>query len=164
MTVFEFVMVLVSIIIGLGLARMLDGVLRILRAGRPYGVYWVHSVWFALTLFEMIWHWAYRWTFYRGQLEWTVFELLFFLLPTILLFLASGLLFPEGAVAPLREYYYRLRQPFFAVFISLMVWYSMEGWWVLDLGFGSRGDLIKLSIVMLCTPLIITQRAWIQDA
>ena len=50
MTVFEFVMVLVSIIIGLGIARMLDGVLRILRAGRPYGVYWVHSVWLALTL------------------------------------------------------------------------------------------------------------------
>ena len=34
MTVFEFVMVLVSIIIGLGIARMLDGVLRVLGLGR----------------------------------------------------------------------------------------------------------------------------------
>ena len=38
-------MVLVSIIIGLAVARMLDGILRVLRSGRPFGTYWVHSVW-----------------------------------------------------------------------------------------------------------------------
>jgi len=159
MTVFEFVMVLVSIIIGLGVAQMLDGILRVLRAGRPYRIYWVHAVWLALTFFEMIWHWAYRWTYYRGQLEWTVFELLFFLLPTVLLFLASGLLFPQTEGVPLREHYYQLRQPFFGVFVSLMLVYSMEGWWVLDeAGFGGRGDIIRLSIIAFSAPLMITRR------
>ena len=158
MTVFEFVMVLVSIIIGLGIARMLDGILRILRSGRPYRTYWVHSLWLALTFFEMVNHWAYRWTFYQARVDWTVFELLFFLLPTILLFLASGLLFPEAEVTSMREYYYQQRQPFFTVFISLMVVYTMENWWVLDTGFGSRGDIVRSSIIALCIPLMITQR------
>ena len=157
MTIFEYVMVLVSIIIGLGIARMLDGILRILRSGRPYRTYWVHSLWLALTFFEMVGHWAYRWT-YQARADWTLFELLFFLLPTILLFLASGLLFPEAEVTPMREYYHRQRQVFFTVFISLMVVYSMENWWVLDTGFGSRGDIIRSLIVALCIPLTITRR------
>ena len=159
MTVFEFVMVLVSIIIGLGIAQMLEGILRVLRSGRPYNTYWVHSIWLALTFFEMAEHWAYRWTYYGGQTDWTVFALLFFLLPTILLFLASGLLFPESEVTPLRGYYYQVRRAFFAVFISVMAVYSMEGWWVHDTGFGSRGDIIRGSIIALCIPLMLTQRA-----
>ncbi len=163
MTVFEFVMVLVSIIIGLGIARMLDGILRILRSGRPFGTYWVHSLWLTLTFFEMVNHWAYRWPFYQARVDWTIFELIFFLCPTVLLFLASGLLFPEAEVTPMREYYYRQRHAFFTVFIGVMVVYSMENWWVLDTGLGSRGDVIRSSIVALCIPLATTRRPRIHE-
>ena len=158
MTTFEYVMVLVSIIIGLGIARMLEGVLRILRSGRPYNTYWVHSVWVALTFFEMVLHWAYRWTL-QGRADWTVFELLFFILPTILLFLAGGLLFPEGEATDMRSYYFQQHRTFFAVFVGLMVVYSMEAWWVLDLGLGNRGDFIRLYFVALCVPLMLSQRS-----
>ena len=157
-------MVLVSIIIGLGVARMLDGILRIVRSGRPYETYWVHSVWLGLTFFEMINHWAYRWTYYRTRVDWTVFELIFFLLPTIILFLASGLLFPEAGVTPLRKYYYHQRQAFFAAFVSLMVVYSVENWWMVDIGDGGRGDIIRSSIVALCIPLMITRRPRVHAA
>ena len=89
--------------------------------------------------FEMIEHWAYRWTFYQARVDWTVFELIFFLVPTILLFLASGPLFPEAEVDLMREYYYRNRHAFFVAFISLMVVYSMENWWVFDSGSETAG-------------------------
>ena len=44
MHVFEFLMVLVSIVIGLGLAALLTGVANVLRVRRQVHVYWVHAL------------------------------------------------------------------------------------------------------------------------
>ena len=35
----------------------------------------------------------------------------------------------------------------------------MENWWVLDAGLGSRSDFIRLSIVAICAPLMLSQRS-----
>jgi hypothetical protein len=44
MSLFEFLMVLVSIIIGLGIAEILTGVARQIRCRGSIHRYWVHSV------------------------------------------------------------------------------------------------------------------------
>ncbi len=157
MSLFEYVMILVSIIIGLAIAQMLEGLLRVLRAGRPYRTYWVQSVWVALIFVELVWHWVYRWDL-QAHSSWTVWELLFLVLPTIVLFLLAGLLFPQDST-DLRSYYLEHRQVFFGLFLGLMVVYSVETWWLLGLDFGNRGDFIRLSIAALCVPLILSRRA-----
>lgn len=157
MSIFEYVMVLVSIIIGLAIARMLEGILRVLRSGRPYKTYWVHSVWVVLIFFEMTWHWAYRWEL-QARAGWTLWEILFFILPTILLFLLAGLLFPEREATDLREYYFRHHPTFFALFIGLMAVYSIETWWILDSGLGNRGDFTRLALATLSVPLALSKR------
>jgi len=44
MSLFEFLMVLVSIIIGLGLAEILTGIAKMIRARASIQPYWVHAV------------------------------------------------------------------------------------------------------------------------
>ena len=58
---FEFVMILISIILALGVKELLAGVSRILRG--ELRVYWVHAIWIG-TLFVM-----------QLQYSWTLFDL-----------------------------------------------------------------------------------------
>ena len=44
MQLFEFLMVLVSIIVGLGVAELLTGLARLLRARKSVRFYWVHAL------------------------------------------------------------------------------------------------------------------------
>lgn len=51
MSLFEFLMILLSIIVGLGLAEILTGVGRILREGRQSDFSWIHSALVAAVFF-----------------------------------------------------------------------------------------------------------------
>ena len=71
MDMYLHVRVLFSLILGLGVSRLLAGVARIVQHPRQYKVYWVHLLW-ALFLFLYLihfWWWEYRsqtvprWTF-----------------------------------------------------------------------------------------------------
>ncbi len=71
MDMYLHVRVLFSIILGLGVSRLLTGVARIVQHPKEYKVYWVHLLW-ALFLFLYLihfWWWEYRlqtvqqWTF-----------------------------------------------------------------------------------------------------
>ena len=62
MDMYLHVRVLFSIILGLGISRLLSGVARIVQHPKEYKVYWVHLVW-ALFLFLYLihfWWWEYR--------------------------------------------------------------------------------------------------------
>ena len=62
MDMYLHVRVLFSIILGLGISRLLSGVARIVQHPKEYKVYWVHLLW-ALFLFLYLihfWWWEYR--------------------------------------------------------------------------------------------------------
>ena len=88
---FEFVMVLVSIIVALGVAELLAGVVRILRGELRF--YWIHGLWvFNLLILQLQYCWALFDLEARG--EWVFVDLVRVLTPPIMLFLASSLLVP----------------------------------------------------------------------
>jgi cell division protein FtsW (lipid II flippase) len=95
---FSYLSVLISIILALGMTRVLAGVGEMLQARSRRQIYWVHAVWIVnLFLFLVVAWWIfYRW---RNQQPWTFFLFVFVLVSPTILYLASVVLFPrEGSV------------------------------------------------------------------
>ena len=106
MSLFEFLMVLVSIIIGLGLAELLTGVARQIRYRRTTKGYWVHSALVTVLFLAFLQAWWEIWGL-RGVEEWTFLGLLLMLTGPIGFFLLAHLVFPEPVDGvDLREYYH----------------------------------------------------------
>jgi hypothetical protein len=119
MNAFEYLSVLISIILALGMTRVLAGVGEMLQARSRRHIYWVHAIWIVnLFLYLVVAWWIfYRW---RNQQPWTFFLFVFVLISPTILYLASILLFPrEGAIDESIEYkthYYANDRAFFIIF------------------------------------------------
>ena len=120
---FEFVMILISIILALGVKELLAGLSRILRGEiRPY---WVHAIWIG-TIFVM--QLQYSWTLFdlEAREQWVFIDLIRLLTPPITLFLVSSLLFPVRAQDnDLSKFYFTIRKPVFALLAALLGYYTL---------------------------------------
>ena len=111
MSLFEFLMVLVSIIIGLGIAEILNGIARRIRCRESIRGYWVHSVLVAGIFFALLQQWWEIWSL-RDVPAWTFYGLVLMLTGPVGLYLIAHLLFPESAQgADIREYYHGAMRP-----------------------------------------------------
>jgi len=119
MGAFEYLSVLISIILALGMTRVLAGVGEMLQARSRRQIYWVHAVWIVnLFLYLVIAWWIfYRW---RDQQPWNFYLFLFVLISPTILYLASLLLFPREAdvetVIDYKTHYYANHRAFFILF------------------------------------------------
>jgi hypothetical protein len=120
---FSYLSVLISIVLALGMTRVLAGIGDMMQARSRRHIYWVHAVWIAnVFLFLVVAWWIfYRW---RNQQPWTFFLFIFVLISPTILYLASLLLFPrEGAVDESVDYkthYYANHRAFF-ILLALFV-------------------------------------------
>lgn len=118
---FSYLSVLISIILALGMTRVLAGVGEMLQARSRRRIYWVHVAWVAnLFLYLVVAWWIfYRW---RNQQPWTFFLFIFVLISPTILYLASILLFPpESALDEFVDYrmhYYSNHRAFFLLFAT----------------------------------------------
>ena len=111
MSIFEFLMVLVSLIIGLGVAEVLTGVARIIRDRDTVQTYWVHSLFIVIVFLALLQQWWEIWGV-RDLPVWTFPGLLMMLSGPIGLFLIANLLFPEPLRdTDLRDFYYQIMKP-----------------------------------------------------
>jgi hypothetical protein len=119
MSAFEYLSVLISIVLALGMTRVLAGVGEMLQARARCRVYWVHAVWIVNLFLYLVLAWwiFYRW---RNQQPWTFFLFIFVLISPTILFLASLLLFPsERALDQFVDYkkhYFANHRAFFIIF------------------------------------------------
>ncbi len=107
MGLFEFLMVLVSVVIGLGITEILSGWANLLRARDEIHVYWIHILFQFGVFFALLQQWWEFWDMARmGALSFVA--VLTVLAPPIFLYLIAHLLFPtEVRGADLEDYYYR---------------------------------------------------------
>ena len=119
MGAFEYLSVLISIILALGMTRVLAGVGEMLEARSHRRLYWVHIIWTLNVFIYLVIAW---WVFYRWRNEqtWTFFLFVFVLISPTILYLASLLLFPrEGGVDESVDYkahFYANHRAFFIIF------------------------------------------------
>lgn len=117
MTPFEHLSVLISIVLGLGIARLLWSVHRIAQAHERVRLYWLPLLWTVLVfVIQVEWWWA---SFaFRQQMSWTFFYFLFVLLSPVTLYLAAAFVLPEieeGTRYDLERHYFRNRGWFFSL-------------------------------------------------
>ena len=91
---YPHIRVVMGMVIGLGVARLLAGVARIMQHPDRTPLSPVHLVWVASVLLTLIHFWWWQFGLY-GITHWTFEKYLFVISYAILLFLLSAFLFPE---------------------------------------------------------------------
>ncbi len=106
MGLFEFLMILVSVVIGLGLTEILTGAARLLQARASIRFHWFHVLFQLGVFFALLQQWWEFWDM-EGMGEISYFAVLLLLGPPVFLFLIANLLYPRSPEgADLEEYYY----------------------------------------------------------
>jgi hypothetical protein len=161
MEIFEYVAVLTSIIIGLGMAQLLMGMTRLIQHPEQAKPYWVHLCWvFYMFILSVFWWW---WEFRLAAIEeWTFGIYLFVILYAFLVFLLCALLFPTNfsGYDGFKGYFYAKRAWFFGVFIAAQLAdiadSALKGMdYYASLGF--HYTFVQLAIVALSVAAIFTR-------
>lgn len=114
---FEYVSILVSIILGLGITQLLTALGHLLRHYKMVRLFWPHTIWIGFILFLHIQDWFVTYQL-RQKTVWTLTEVLFVLLYPIVLYIITKIILPEKGkkhIADLEEYYYSKSGIFFGL-------------------------------------------------
>lgn len=127
---FEYVSILVSIILGLGIAQLLSALADLLYHFKHIKWYWPHLIWVVFILFLHIQDWFITYQL-KYIAEWTVPKLGFVLLYPIMLFLSAKMLLPTNTneeTTDMKQFYYsqfRIIFVLMAVCILLSVFFNV---------------------------------------
>ena len=129
MTLFEFILVMVSLVLAIGVTHVLQGIVNIVRRREAIALEWVRLVWAASLFFASAVYWWSLWDFRLAQ--WTYGAFFFVLLAPTSLFTAISLLFsPETTSSTTSRYvpFEDIRPLFMAVMLAYSVVWSADGW------------------------------------
>ncbi len=122
MSTFEYLSVLLSIIVGVGITHMIMGLGRLVSHASGRRIYWVHLLWtLNIALYLVVyWWWAIN---LRTLDEWSFLPFLVVLLEPSLLCLAGAILYPVSMPPDLeyKTHFYRSRRAFFSVIVAISV-------------------------------------------
>ncbi|HEY0005373.1 MAG TPA: hypothetical protein VGB17_11240 [Pyrinomonadaceae bacterium] len=108
MNPFDYVSVIISVVIGLGMSHLLTGLVELIKLRRSVRFYWVYLVWVVLTFMGHVFLWWSLWNL-RGLRVWNFFSFLLILFEPVLLFVIAAFLIPKldaDERTDLREYFY----------------------------------------------------------
>jgi hypothetical protein len=119
MDMFNYVMVLASVIVGLGVTHLLQGIVGIVQHPGRERVYWIHLAWAAATFLRAVFWWWFEFRLSETK-EWTFTLYGFVLTYAFLIYLWCALLFPRDLAGydGYRDYFYSRKAWFFAVGIA----------------------------------------------
>jgi hypothetical protein len=116
MSPFEYISLLTSIVLAIGITRILTGVGKVVQLHSNLRIYWVHLMWTANVFLWLLLNWwiLFRWHTYEG---WTFFLFLFVLVSPIVAFLLSVVLLPEplDGGTDLKQLFFENRRWFFSL-------------------------------------------------
>jgi len=125
---FEYVMVLVSIIIGLGIAHILLGIGgiidRLSRKEDRLELSLAHAAWLAFCFLWLVMFWWWEYRFSTRVSDWTMGLYLFLVCYAVTLFLLQAVLVPRtwDGVTSLKEYFLERRAWFYSLlgFVTIL--------------------------------------------
>jgi hypothetical protein len=123
MNAFDYLAVLISIVLGLGITNVLNGFAGIVRQRARVKLYWPLLVWMIILFLIHVQVW---WAMFelRQVTQWTFVGFLAVLLQPVTLFLATAVLVPEfsgDGPFDLRELYFREASWFFAGIVAVLL-------------------------------------------
>jgi hypothetical protein len=159
MDMFNYVMVLASVIIGLGVTHLLHGIGGIVQHPKREKLYWVHLLWVAAIFLRAIFRWWYEFRLSSVPV-WTFTLFLFVLAYAFLIFLWCALLFPRDLAGydGFKDYFYSRRRWFFGLLLAGQVIDVADTLLKGMTHFRSLGPSYLVSIVALSVLLVIAMR------
>jgi hypothetical protein len=122
MTAFEYITVLISIILGMGITQIVSGIADMVTQWKKVKLYWPHLLWIGFVFFLHIQDW---WeTFNLQQFSsWKLSTFLVVILYPINLFILARMLFPVGQTEEVdfKQFYFERYRKFFLWVIILSV-------------------------------------------
>ncbi len=129
MDIFEFVLVMVSLVLAIGLTGLLREVSAMISDRKTKHFDWVRITWIAILFLYVISYWWSMWD-YR-EVEWTFPGYAFLLLVPTLLYIAMDLLVrcgaSMGATTP-EEAFEGIRVPFFVTMFVVQLFGTWDDW------------------------------------
>ena len=153
MTTFEFVSVLLSLVVSLALAHLLTGMARMLVA-KEMKFSFVLLGWMGIALFNCIDLWFSLWAA-RDTPEWSLGYILLWLAAAIAIYLFSWVVVPDGKLdgVDLRAYHYENRRKF----LPLAALYLVVGF-IINMTVSQFQALVSIQAAVFYIPIIV---AWI---
>ena len=119
---FDYLAVLISIILGLALTHLLFGCSRLIQLRGQVRIYWVQLVWTATVLFYVLalW-WGMFW--WKHLTLWSFQTFFFLVLYSIVVFMLASIVFPMefGEGADFEAYFFKNRRWFFGLYILALL-------------------------------------------
>ena len=163
MDVFEYVAVMVTVVLALGLSHLLTSLASMLVHPGRVRLYWVHFVWAFSLLALHLQAWLVLWT-RRDQEEFPLIQVTMMLAAAALIFVSARVLVPElssSKVVDLREHFFRIRAPLFS---TLSVFWLFPTVGTLMVTSGSYSDatmLFRFSLMGLSVSgLLVREPRW----
>ena len=164
MDLFEYISVLTSIIIGLGIAHLLRGVAHLVQHPGRHRIDWSHLVWVTYLFFHLAFWWW--WQFALNDLPvWQFQNYIFLVIYAVILYLTCALLFPTDLddYSGYEDYYFSRRKWLFGLIGTSYVIDVYDTWLkgadhLLSLGMHYR--VVILSYVLFSAIAVATTRRW----
>lgn len=155
MSPFEFVTVLISIILGLGITQIMSGVADLIHQWEKVKLYWPHVLWVGLIFILHVQEW---WLTYelRTMIVWRLPFFLFEVLYPISLFIMARILFPSAGdenSANLKDFYFRNYRKFFLMVMILSILSALENIFIHGLGIDGWAVNLAIFALLLCATL-----------
>ena len=148
MTSFEYLSVIVAIVIALGITQILIGAGRVALGDGTVRSYWIHSVWLAFLLIIYLHTWVSMWSL-REATEQAVGIFLFYLVGTALPFVAGQVLLAGSFPSDAEAHYFRVKRRFFGLQAAGSVWAFAHHNQVLDSPSGGFPQLLAVPLLIL---------------
>ena len=158
---FEYVMVLVSIIIGLGIAHILLGIAgiidRLSRKKDRLELSLAHAAWLAFCFLWLVMFWWWEYRFSTRVSDWTMGLYLFLVCYAVTLFLLQAVLVPRtwDGVTSLKEYFLERRAWFYSLLALVTILDQFDSYlkggfeYILDTGY------INMAFTAATIPVVI---------
>ena len=162
MDAFSYLSVLLSIILGLAITQLLQGLARVIQGRERIRVFWPSIAWGGILILVTVQSW---WALFglRTHTQWSFFPFLIVVAQTINLYLATSLVIPEiapGEHLDLREHYFKQVTWFFSLTIG-MVFISLAKDLVFSGAVPANANTgIQLGFVALAISAMTCRREW----
>lgn len=117
MEIFQHIRIVLGIVLGLSMARLLNGIARIVQHPTRYRTYSAHLVWVATLMLTLIHFWWWEFAL-SGIQRWTFPIYLFLVIYVTLLFFLCVLLFPDdiNEYGSYEDFFISRRKWFYSIF------------------------------------------------
>jgi hypothetical protein len=166
MTPFEYITVLISIILGLGITQIISGIADLIHNSSRVRIYWPHLLLILLVFFLHVQEW---WAIYdlKTHGAWRLPVFLFVSLYPINLFILARILFPTGiteSVIDLKKFYYENFRKFYFFILLLAAVSAIENIFVHGFDITTQGLQLFLFLSSLIIVLKRYQQEWVHFA